>query len=289
MAAAVRDTVTNLIGKIAGVGVQDTPPRQPSVEEVAELKKKYEQAKQEQVFACFDSLSSNDQAELFHQLSSIDPEHINKLVKRANADAANALSSSEPKALEPLPESSTASILDSDPKDLERWYSEGLKVIGENKVAVVLMAGGQGTRLGSSDPKGCFDIGLPSGKSLFQIQAERIAKLQSLAAEMSDKKSIVVPWYIMTSGPTRKATEKFFTDNNFFGLCKENVTIFNQGVLPCISNDGKILLESASKVCHVLYLFLQTRADPVYHRLLLPLMETEVSIRLLSTLVSGMT
>ncbi|EGE07945.1 UDP-N-acetylglucosamine pyrophosphorylase [Trichophyton equinum CBS 127.97] len=248
MAAAVRDTVTNLIGKIAGMGVQDAPPRQPSAEEVAELKKKYEQAKQGQVFARFDSLTSNEQAQLFHQLSSFDPDHINKLVNRANADSASALSSSEPKALEPLPESSTASILDSDPKDLERWYSEGLKLIGENKVAVVLMAGGQGTRLGSSDPKGCFDIGLPSGKSLFQIQAERIAKLQSLAAGESSKENIVVPWYIMTSGPTRQATEKFFTDNNYFGLCKENVMIFNQGVLPCISNDGEILLESASKV-----------------------------------------
>lgn len=255
MAAAVRDTVTNLIGKIAGMGVQDAPPRQPSAEEVAELKKKYELAKQGQVFARFDSLTSNEQAQLFHQLSSFDPDHINKLVKRANADSASALNSSEPKALEPLPESSTASILDSDPKDLERWYSEGMKLIGENKVAVVLMAGGQGTRLGSSDPKGCFDIGLPSGKSLFQIQAERIAKLQSLAAEESNKKNIVVPWYIMTSGPTRQATEEFFTGNNYFGLCKENVTIFNQGVLPCISNDGEILLESASKVCHIIIPF----------------------------------
>ncbi|KAM5466286.1 UDP-N-acetylglucosamine pyrophosphorylase [Microsporum audouinii] len=248
MAAAVRDTVSNLIGKIAGMGVQETPLRQPSAEEVAELKKKYEQAKQGQVFARFDSLSSNDQAQLFHQLSTFDPEHINKLVKRANTDAANALNSDKPKALEPLPENSTASILDSDPEDLKRWYNEGLKLIGENKVAVVLMAGGQGTRLGSSDPKGCFNIGLPSGKSLFQIQAERIAKLQSLATEVSDKKNVVVPWYIMTSGPTRKATEKFFTDHSFFGLAKENVTIFNQGVLPCISNEGEILLESASKV-----------------------------------------
>ncbi|KAK2812523.1 hypothetical protein FQN49_008360 [Arthroderma sp. PD_2] len=248
MAAAVRDTVSSLIGKISGMGVQDTPLRQPSAEEVAELKKKYEQAKQGHVFASFDTLSSNDQAKLFHQLTTFDPEHINKLVKRANEDAANALNADKPKSLEPLPEDSTASILDSDPEDLMRWYDEGLKLIGENKVAVVLMAGGQGTRLGSSDPKGCFDIGLPSGKSLFQIQAERIAKLQSLATEVTDNKNIVVPWYIMTSGPTRQATEKFFTDNNFFGLSKENVTIFNQGVLPCISNEGEILLESASKV-----------------------------------------
>ena len=109
------------------------------------------------------------------------------------------------------------------------------------------MAGGQGTRLGSSDPKGCFNIGLPSEKSLFKIQAERIRKVEKLAHKKSGK-DVVVPWYVMTSGPTRGPTEKYFKENNYFGLKAENVIIFEQGVLPCISNEGKILLESKSRV-----------------------------------------
>ena len=225
---------------------EGVPIEAPSEEDVTKLREKYEKAGQGQVFAFYDDLPTAEKAGLYERLDSIDPSYINQITDRAlNPSKPN---SEEETKLEPLPESAVASILDSKPEDIDSWYESGLDLVAEGKVAVVLMAGGQGTRLGSSAPKGCFNIGLPSEKSLFQIQAERIWKVQHLAEKKSGKKNIVVPWYVMTSGPTRKPTEQFFEEHNYFGLGKDDVTVFEQGHLPCISNDGKILLESKSKV-----------------------------------------
>ncbi|KAJ5096300.1 hypothetical protein NUU61_005656 [Penicillium alfredii] len=241
MAGAIKETVSNLIEKFQGSA--EEAPREPSAEEFQQLQQKYADAGQGHVFAFVDELKPVEKARLFHQVSNFDPTRINELATTAlNPPKTEQTTVS----LEPLPDVATASILDSDPSDIQRWYDEGLKQVAENKVAVVLMAGGQGTRLGSSAPKGCFDIGLLSQKSLFQLQAERISKLQSLAQKVNGAEA-TIPWYVMTSGPTRKPTEEFFEKHGYFGLNKNNVTIFEQGVLPCISNEGKIMLETKGK------------------------------------------
>jgi len=232
--------------KTVSLGGKDAP-QEPTPQQLSELKQKYSLAGQGQVFTFYDSLSSAEKAALYQQLTLFDPTYINTITAKALAPP-KAQEDAKP-SLEPLPDSARASILDSKPADIDRWYAEGLDLIAANKVGVVLMAGGQGTRLGSSAPKGCFDIGLPSSKSLFQIQAERIRKVEQLAAEKAGAGAhVTVPWYVMTSGPTRGPTEQYFNEHSYFGLKAENVIIFEQGVLPCISNDGKILLESKGKV-----------------------------------------
>ncbi|KAL3958806.1 hypothetical protein ACCO45_006968 [Purpureocillium lilacinum] len=232
--------ILNIGSKGAAAG-----PAEPSPEALSELKGKYTDAGQGHVFNFYDGLAASERGALFQQLSKFDPANINDISQRATAPAK---ASDTPDKLEPLPDQALASILDSKPDDINTWYESGIDLIGQNKVAVVLMAGGQGTRLGSSDPKGCFDIDLPSHKPLFQIQAERIRKIQELASKKAGGASVVVPWYVMTSGPTREPTQKFFESKNYFGLDPANIKIFEQGVLPCISNDGKILLESKGKV-----------------------------------------
>ncbi|KAH7065598.1 UDP-N-acetylglucosamine pyrophosphorylase [Macrophomina phaseolina] len=242
MAGVIKDIANKITGSSS-----EAAPREPTAQEVQELRQKYEKAGQEQVFAFWDQLSSSEKGTLYAQLSGINPDYVNEITNRALNPPKTESDEQTPK-FEPLPSSATSSVLDSEHDDLSKWYDAGLELIAENKVAVVLMAGGQGTRLGSSAPKGCFDIGLPSHKSLFQLQAERIWKVQQLAKKKHGKSEVIVPWYVMTSGPTRGPTEQFFQEHNYFGLDKANVTIFEQGVLPCISNDGKILLESKSKV-----------------------------------------
>ncbi|KAG9554430.1 UDP-N-acetylglucosamine pyrophosphorylase, partial [Aureobasidium melanogenum] len=222
-------------------------PDEPSQEDFQKLLDKYTKAGQEQVFAFWTDINAAEKGMLYEQLVNIDPDHVNDITHRALNPPKPQSEDTAPK-LEQLPESATSSIYDSKPDDLNRWYTQGLQFIAQNQVAVVLMAGGQGTRLGSSAPKGCYDIGLPSQKSLFQLQAERIWKIQQLAQHEHSKEEVIVPWYIMTSGPTRKPTEEFFEKHAYFGLNRNNVIFFEQGTLPCISNEGKILLESKSKV-----------------------------------------
>ncbi|KAL9104525.1 MAG: hypothetical protein Q9163_000556 [Psora crenata] len=225
---------------------EDIPHHEPPEHELNSLRERYVKAGQGQVFAFYEGLSKTEKASLYERLTSIDPSQINTITETALKLSKD--DSKKEVKLEPLPDSATASILDSKPEDIEQWYNSGLDLIAKGQVAVVLMAGGQGTRLGSSAPKGCFNIGLPSQKSLFQIQAERIWKVQQLAEKKTGKKNIVVPWYVMTSGPTRRPTEQFFEENKYFGLAKDDIVIFEQGVLPCISNEGKILMETKSKV-----------------------------------------
>ena len=236
--------VSNLLGRLNLTKSNEEPAKEPDKQDLQELQEKYDKAKQEHVFHYYDELDVAGRAKLFEQLSNIDPHHVNEIVEKALKPEQK----EDKPTLEPLPDHASSSIIDSKKEDLEAWYSYGLQLAADNKVGVVLMAGGQGTRLGSTAPKGCYNIGLPSEKSLFQLQAERIIKIQELAGHKHSKQDVVVPWYVMTSGPTRKPTQDFFEKNSYFGLKKENVIIFEQGILPCVDNDGKILLEDKSKV-----------------------------------------
>lgn len=198
----------------------------------------YEQASQSQVLTFYPQLDSSSQSSFEQQLKTVDPVRVNNIYARAlQAESEAASTSPADSKITPPPAGSYDTVNSS---ESAQWRAQGLKSVADGHVGVLLMAGGQGTRLGSSAPKGCYDISLPSHKSLFQLQAERIQGLQQLAG------GATVPWYIMTSGPTRQPTVDFFKQHNFFGLNPENVIFFEQGACPSLppSVDADAVLDA---------------------------------------------
>ena len=121
--------------------------------------------------------------------------------------------------------------------DKYKYYENiGKKAIKEGELAVVTMAGGQGTRLGHNGPKGKYDIGLDSHKSLFELLSDGIK-------EEAKKYGVTIPWFIMTSRENNKATIEFFEKHKYFGYQKDkNIFFFIQGELPMMDTEGKILI-----------------------------------------------
>ncbi|RKP15047.1 UDP-N-acetylglucosamine diphosphorylase [Piptocephalis cylindrospora] len=191
----------------------------------------------------WNKLSPEEQEKLVSQLRAMDLDRINGIFKLATTTKTPPAST-----VTPLPEEVIGSTIDGTPEQKATWEAKGFELVAANQVAVVLMAGGQGTRLGSAAPKGCYDIGLPSHKSLFALQADRIRRVQILAAAKAGKapEEVTIPWYVMTSAPTRAATEAHFKENNYFGLEPSSVFFFNQGTLPCFDPSGKIFLSDPS-------------------------------------------
>ena len=126
-------------------------------------------------------------------------------------------------------------------EEYEKYEKIGTEKIKKGKLAVVTMAGGQGTRLGHTGPKGTYDLGLASHKSIFEILTDTLL-------EARKKYGVDIPWYIMTSEEDNEATVNFFKKHNFFGYPESAVTFFKQGKLPMLSTDGKVLLNEDGKI-----------------------------------------
>ncbi|KAI9908076.1 hypothetical protein PsorP6_004621 [Peronosclerospora sorghi] len=178
------------------------------------------------------------------QLESLNLEHIESIFQ-ASTQAEKA----ETETIEPL---DTYDVLEQcSAEDKQRWTSLGFAAMSQNQVCALVLGGGQGTRLGFAGPKGMYDIGLPSEKSLFQLFAERILALQVLVAETFPTRSvdaIQIPFYVLTSKMNHTTTIKFFQQHDYFGLKESQMFFFPQGTLPCFTTEGKFILENAHKL-----------------------------------------
>ena len=122
-----------------------------------------------------------------------------------------------------------------------RAIAAGEKELRAGRVGVLLVAGGQGSRLGYDGPKGAYSIGPVTGASLFYVHARKVVAL-------ARRYGARVPFYIMTSAVNHEATVAHFRENGFFGLDEKDVMFFRQGVWPGMTEDGKIFLDAPGHV-----------------------------------------
>ena len=140
----------------------------------------------------YDRVADEGKEAFLDELWGLDLPRVNRVFELSSTDSTD--SGDKDTSLEPIPESARDSVASASEELLKKWREAGLEAIADNKVAVLLLAGGQGTRLNVPYPKGMYNVGLPSQKTLYQIQAERILKVQKLAEDQTGK-SCVVPWY----------------------------------------------------------------------------------------------
>ena len=195
------------------------------LETAKNILKKYNQ---EHLLSQYEKLSEEKKEYLLNQILNINFDLINKLYEETKKGT----EFGEAK-IEPIKYVDKEELKDEEKK---RYLETGAQEVKDGKLAIVTMAGGQGTRLGHSGPKGSYVLNIkPSPKSLFEILCDRLK-------EAKEKYNIVIPWYIMTSRENNEKTEEFFKENNYFDYPKEAIKFFKQGELPMISTDGKILL-----------------------------------------------
>ncbi len=120
-------------------------------------------------------------------------------------------------------------------------FTRGKKLIAEGKVGCLLIAGGQGTRLGIKGPKGTYPVTCIQHKSLFQLAAEKV-----VAAGIQANREL--PLAIMTSKENHEETVQFFLNHDNFGLKKEQLSFFSQKSLPFLDKSGHLFFETPSKI-----------------------------------------
>ncbi len=126
-------------------------------------------------------------------------------------------------------------------KERERYTAIGLDAIRQGKVAAVLLAGGMGTRLGSDEPKGMYDIGITREVYIFQ----------RLVENMLDVVRQADAWFhlfVMTSDKNHGMTVDFFEEKDYFGYRKEYVHFFEQDMVPASDYEGKVYMEEKWKI-----------------------------------------
>ena len=208
----------------------------------AELQQQLNEASQAHLVKFQDELSDIQRQFLINQISSIDLKMLRTIWQSSMSDdspldaSSRIESAGKPKEVIQQPQSAA---------DFEAWKraaAAGERELQNGHVAVITVAGGQGSRLGFEHPKGMFPIGPISERTLFQIFAEQILARRR-------RHSAAIPWLIMTSDATHDETLTFLETHNYFQLGRDTVHLFQQGSLPALdAASGQVLMTSRSEL-----------------------------------------
>lgn len=195
-----------------------------------EAKKKLEQYGQTHVLKYYDELTESEKAELLQQIKETDFAVLENCKNLGHSAGRGKF--------EPLAAMQVSEI----EKRKDEFTKIGVETIKAGKVAAVLLAGGMGTRLGSDNPKGMYDIGLTKHVYIFQ----RI--IENLLDTVKQADGSYIHLFIMTSEKNNDATVNFLKEHKFFGYPEDKVTFFKQEMAPASDYDGKVYMEAKNRI-----------------------------------------
>lgn len=184
-----------------------------------------------------EKLSAESASQLSDQIADIDFEQLNALVNSTEKVvdwAALSEKASPPPAVK-------LGVAHPDFSETQAREA-GEDAIRSGKVGMILVAGGQGTRLGFDKPKGMFRIGPVSNRTLFQMHCDRLLAVMN-------RYGVSIPMYVMTSPATDAETKAYFDENDRCGLAENQLRIFCQGTMPAVDNaTGQVLLAAEDQI-----------------------------------------
>ncbi len=194
-----------------------------------EALKKLKDFGQEHVLNYYEELTEREKEMLLAQIEATDFSVLSSCREKSDAAGRGVIA---PLAAMQLPEIEA---------NKERFTALGLEAIRAGKVGAVLLAGGMGTRLGSDDPKGMYNIGLTKDVYIFQRLIENLMDVVRQSESW-------IPLYVMTSDKNHEATVGFLKEHNYFGYNKDYVTFFMQEMAPASDYEGKVYMEEKWKI-----------------------------------------
>lgn len=175
-----------------------------------------------------DKLDKEEREKLYSQIDELDFSYLDSLNKKEVVKKFE---------ISPIKTLSLKEISENETK----FRQIGLNALRNNEVGALLLAGGMGTRLGSNEPKGMYNIGKTKDVFIFQRIFENLLQVVKLSGKY-------IPFFIMTSEKNNDATVKFIKDHNYFGYDESYVKFFVQEMAVCSDFNGKLLLEEKGKI-----------------------------------------